>query len=122
MEYARDGKAPKGPQERRIGASCRPLGTSWDVSNRLPWADAHGYNMSPLRGCFQPFVAVFICPRKLPLTCERCKLPMTRIASGDRPSWREIFEVAIYREPIYSPVCHLLFGERPAAHPIEGYG
>ncbi len=54
--------------------------------------------------------------------CDRCKLPMTRIASADRPSWREIFEVAIYREPIYSPVCHLVLGKRPPVHPIEGYG
>lgn len=54
--------------------------------------------------------------------CRSCEIPMTCIASSDRPSWREIFEVAIYRESIYSPLCHLSLGKIPAAHSIEGYG
>ncbi len=98
----------EGGKKRRSGASCRPFGTSWDVSNRLPWADGHGYNMSPLRGYCEDTPA-----------CSRCKLPMTCSASSDRPSWREILGAAIYPEAIYSPLCHLVLGKRPACSPFH---
>ena len=47
--------------------------------------------------------------------CVHCKIPMSCIAAADRPSWREIFEVAIYRDALlYSPLHHI-------QHTIEEY-
>ena len=54
--------------------------------------------------------------------CKRCKVEMTLVDSVRRPSWREVFEVTVYREPVYSPTLHIHFAPIPVAHSIGGYG
>jgi hypothetical protein len=57
-----------------------------------------------------------------PPTCPRCQIPMQCIRQQARPSWKEIFERAIYADPaIYSPMLHMYFGF-PAANPVDEYG
>ena len=51
--------------------------------------------------------------------CSRCQVEMNCIASQARPSWREVFTISVYREPVYCPMLHLA---APQAHAIEGYG
>lgn len=58
-------------------------------------------------------------PPELP-KCDRCKETMHCVASLRRPSWREIFTVSVYREPVYSPTLHIHFGTRVQS--IGGYG
>lgn len=55
-------------------------------------------------------------------TCKRCRVDMTLVESAPRPSWREIFEVSVYRKPVYSPTLHIQFRGIPEAHSIGGYG
>ena len=55
-------------------------------------------------------------------TCPRCEIPMISIFRQSRPSWKKIFERAIYAEPgIYSPMHHIR-SNVPNAHPIDEYG
>ena len=44
-------------QEIVDSCSCRPFGTNAAMGIRVPWAHAHGYIISPLRGCplWSPF-------------------------------------------------------------------
>jgi hypothetical protein len=55
-------------------------------------------------------------------TCPHCEIVMRCIRQQSRPSWKKIFERAIYADPaIYSPMHHI--GRRiPNAYPIDEYG
>lgn len=55
-------------------------------------------------------------------TCKQCKVKMILVESSPRPSWRNIFEVTVYRESIYSPTLHIHFGKIPNAHPFPRDG
>ena len=55
-------------------------------------------------------------------TCKQCKVKMVLTESSPRPSWREIFELTVYREPIYTPTLHIQFGNLPNAHPFARDG
>ena len=55
-------------------------------------------------------------------TCPHCEIAMLCIDQQSRPSWRKIFERAIYADPaIYSPMHHIQ-SRTPNAHPIDEYG
>ena len=55
-------------------------------------------------------------------TCPHCDITMQCIRQQSRPSWKKIFERAIYAESgIYSPMHHIR-SNVPNAHPIEEYG
>ena len=54
--------------------------------------------------------------------CPRCETTMELIESSSKPSWREIFDVAVYREGVYSPTLHVHGGATSEAHSIGGYG
>jgi hypothetical protein len=47
--------------------------------------------------------------------CPHCNASLILILSERRPSWREIFEREIYRQPIYSPQHHIGIGRSPPA-------
>lgn len=53
--------------------------------------------------------------------CPQCKVEMQLIESATKPAWRDIFTIAVYREPIYCPTLHSWRHRFPEAHPIEGY-
>jgi hypothetical protein len=54
-------------------------------------------------------------------TCPRCEIAMQCIIRQSRPSWKKIYERAIYADPaIYSPMHHIR-SRVPNAHPIDGY-
>ena len=54
-------------------------------------------------------------------TCPHCEIAMLCILQQSRPSWKKIFERAIYADPtIYSPMHHIR-SRVPNAHPIDGY-
>lgn len=38
------------------------------------------------------------------LKCPRCDIPLTLVSSQPRPSWRDIFDITIYRHEVYSPM------------------
>ena len=40
----------RGDGNSRQGDSCRPVGAQGRLIHCIPWADAHGYILSPLRG------------------------------------------------------------------------
>ena len=55
-------------------------------------------------------------------TCPRCEIAMQCIIRQSRPSWKKIFERAIYADPsIYSPMHHLQ-SRTPNTYPIDEYG
>lgn len=55
--------------------------------------------------------------------CVRCKISMDCIVAADRPSWREIFNVTLHRDPhLYSPLHHMPLRTLRAAHAVDGYG
>jgi len=55
--------------------------------------------------------------------CPHCDIPMQCILRQSRPSWKEIFERAIYADPaIYSPMLHFWQQSTPYAYPIDEYG
>ena len=54
--------------------------------------------------------------------CPHCEFAMLCISQQSRPSWKKIFERAIYADPaIYSPM-HYIRSSVPNAHPIDEYG
>ena len=56
-------------------------------------------------------------------TCPHCEIAMQCIGQQARPSWRKIFERAIYADPtIYSPMHHIYSRLPKAHHPIDEYG
>jgi len=56
-------------------------------------------------------------------TCPHCEIPMVCIFRQSRPSWKRIFERAIYADPaIYSPMLHFWQQPTPYAYPIDEYG
>jgi hypothetical protein len=53
--------------------------------------------------------------------CPRCEVTMQCILRQSRPSWKEIFERAIYADPaIYSPM-HYIWQRTPYAYPVDEY-
>jgi hypothetical protein len=53
--------------------------------------------------------------------CPHCDIAMECIRQQSRPSWKKIFERAIYADPtLYSPMHHIR-SRVPNAHPIDGY-
>jgi len=55
--------------------------------------------------------------------CPHCDSPMQCILRQSRPSWKAIFERAIYADPaIYSPMLHFWQQPTPYAYPIDEYG
>jgi hypothetical protein len=53
--------------------------------------------------------------------CPRCEIAMQCILRLSRPSWKEIFERAIYADPaIYSPM-HYFWQRTPYAYPVDEY-
>jgi hypothetical protein len=45
--------------------------------------------------------------------CPRCEAPLALMESQRRPSWRHVFERAIYESRFYSPRCHPTLGRPP---------
>ena len=55
-------------------------------------------------------------------TCPHCEIAMQCIRQQSRPSWKKIFERAIYADPaIYSPMHHIQLRTRKV-QPIDEYG
>ncbi len=55
-------------------------------------------------------------------TCPRCQIAMQCIIRQSRPSWKKIFERAIYADPsIYSPMHHIQ-SRTLNTYPIDEYG
>ena len=55
-------------------------------------------------------------------TCARCETPMVCIEQQARPSWKQIFERAIYADPaIYSPMHHIYL-RTSTVRPVDEYG
>jgi hypothetical protein len=53
--------------------------------------------------------------------CPRCEIAMLCIHQQSRPSWKHIFQRAIYADPaIYSPM-HYFWQHTPYAYPIDEY-
>jgi hypothetical protein len=55
-------------------------------------------------------------------TCARCETRMVCIDQQSRPSWKQIFERAIYADSaIYSPMHHIYL-RTPTVDPVDEYG
>ena len=55
--------------------------------------------------------------------CPHCDIPMDRIEATSRPSWRDVFDVLIYREQkLYSPAFYILNTNLRPAHATGEYG
>lgn len=54
--------------------------------------------------------------------CPHCDIAMECILRQSRPSWKKIFERAIYADPaIYSPMHHFWQHPTPYAYPVDEY-